>query len=171
MCRSLHICAVGARQPEHPEQVHLRAVNTSTAPAFLRCSCSTTRLAVDLAPPLSRFQHTPAMSTAVAAPATTLPPSVERQISPRHFTAIAPSSTPTAASGPLSSSQHDSAPRRARSNGSPENRPALERTNSNGKSSPNECVYHNIHFHQHKHNVHTDNRLAGSETAFRRRSR
>ncbi|KAF2168048.1 hypothetical protein M409DRAFT_21494 [Zasmidium cellare ATCC 36951] len=75
------------------------------------------------------------MSTAVAAPATTLPPSVERQISPRHFTSIAPSSTPTAASAPTSSAP-EPAQKRARSNGSPDARPPLERSNSNGNSSP-----------------------------------
>ncbi|EME48118.1 hypothetical protein DOTSEDRAFT_69902 [Dothistroma septosporum NZE10] len=70
------------------------------------------------------------MSTAVAAPATTLPPSVERQISPRHFASIAPSSIPTTASVPLAASPHT---HRARSNGSPEH---VDQLHSNGKSSP-----------------------------------
>lgn len=73
------------------------------------------------------------MTTAVAAPPTSLPPSVER-----HFTSIAPSST-SPASAPTASAQ-EPAQKRARSNGSPDARPPLERSNSNGNSSPSSCV-------------------------------
>ena len=94
-------------------------------------------------------------STDYAGP-TTLPG--DRQISPRHFSSLAPSSSAnnaaaTSAPPPQSSSheqqrQPQSAEKRARSNGSPEGRPALERQNSNGKSSPTSYVTSLFYFHR-----------------------
>lgn len=82
------------------------------------------------------------MSTAVAAAptATTLAPAADRQVSPRQYaslTSAGPAALPSA-------ERVEPAPKRVRSNGSPrsaEHHPAsVERSNSNGKSSPTSCV-------------------------------
>ena len=83
------------------------------------------------------------MSTAVAAapPTTSLASAVDRHVSPRQYASIT-----TAAPSALPSAERvEPAPKRARSNGSPSSAEihqiVVERSNSNGKSSPTSCVY------------------------------
>ena len=84
------------------------------------------------------------MSTAVAAPPTTsLSSAVDRHVSPRQFASF----TSAAHSSALPSAERvEPAPKRVRSNGSPSSAEftAVDRSNSNGKSSPTSCVHRQL---------------------------
>ena len=86
------------------------------------------------------------MTTAVAAPPTTtsLPSAIDRHVSPRQFASFTSAAAPSSA--PPSAERVEPASKRARSNGSPSAAEftAVDRSNSNGKSSPTSYVHRQL---------------------------